>query len=261
MKRMRLLIAAACAVSFTGSAFAVVDDLTPPSLSWGEKSTKSVPRTAIEPSHWGKYGNPEEPATRPFKAFWRGLKAFNYQFRFTVNEGEEKAGRVGGGVQVFRGVRRGLVEIGAGTYMGMAGQYPLPVEQTHPANQYIDSDRRLAALADLPSTAAIFYYGGAGSVGAVFGPGVVTVAQSEVDRHAMSPEERAEVARAAAKFSKQKWPAGAVDRNTPRPAGLKYTGEWKDADDAARSDESVQEGNSYSGDMIKKARKGSINGK
>ena len=258
MKRMRLLIAAACAVSFTAGA---VDDLTPPAMSWGHKSTRSEPRTAIEPSHWGKYGNPEEPATRPFKACWRGLKAFKYQVRFTGNEGEQKAGRVGGGVQVFRGVRRGLVEIGAGTYMGMAGQYPLPVEQTHPANEFIDSDRRLAALADLPSTAAIFYYGGAGSVGAVFGPGAVTVAQSEVDRYAMTPEERAEVARAAAKFSKQKWPADARDRNTPRPGGLKYTGEWKDADDAAKADERVKEGNPYSGDMIKKARKGSINGK
>lgn len=259
MMRMRLLMAAGCAVAFTTSAFA--QNPTRHWLDWGQKSTKSVPRTAIEASHWGPYGNPEEPATRPFKAFWRGLKAFNYQFRFTVNEGEQKAGRVGGGVQVFRGVRRGLVEIGAGTYMGMAGQYPLPVEQTHPANEFIDSDRRLAALADLPSTAAIFYYGGAGSVGAVFGPGVVTVAQSEVDRHAMSPEERADVARAAAKFSKQNWPAGAVDRNTPRPAGLKYTGEWKDSDDAAKADERVQEGNPYSGDMIKKARRGSINGK
>ena len=169
-----------------------------------------------------------------------------------------KAGHVGGGVQVFRGVRRGLVEIGAGTYMGMAGQYPIPVEKTHPANEYIDSDRRLAALADLPSTAAIFWYGGAGSVGAVFGPGAVTVAQSEVDRYAMTPEERAEVARQAAKTSLQQWESSPQDRNTPRPGGLKYVGEWKAADDAAKAEDKTLEGNPYSGDMIKKARRGSI---
>ncbi len=30
---------------------------------------------AIEPIHYGKYGNPEEPATRPYKAIWWGLKS------------------------------------------------------------------------------------------------------------------------------------------------------------------------------------------
>ena len=258
MKRMGLLLAAGFVGAAAFSALAV-EPVHPGYGLLGEHGIVSPIRTAIEPSHWGPYGNPEEPATRPFKAFWRGLKAINYQFKTTVYEGEDKAARVGGGVQVFRGVRRGLVELGAGTYMGMAGQYPLPVEKTHPANVYIDSDRRLAALADLPSTAALFWLAGTGSIGTVFGPGVMTVAQSEVDRHAMTPEERAEVARQAAKTSLQQWPPDALARNNPRPAGLKYAGEWKAADAAAKAENKAIEGNPYSGDMIKKARKGPIN--
>lgn len=257
MKRLNLLRAAAIAVVFATGALAH----EPGHPGWGSEDgvgLYSKPRTAIEPSHWGPYGNPEEPATRPFKAFWRGLKAFKYQFKATVDDGERKAGHAGGGIQVFRGVRRGLVEIGAGTYMGMAGQYPLPVEETHPVNVYIDSDRRLAALADIPSTAGLFWLAGTGSVGTVFGPGLVTIAQSEVDRHAMSPEDRAEVARQAAKTSQQHWEPTAHDRNVPRPAGLKYVGEWKAADDAAKAEEKAAEANPYSGDMVKKARKGSI---
>ncbi len=216
---------------------------------------------AIEPSHWGPYGNPEEPATRPYKAFWRGLKAFKFQLKATIHEGQGKAGHAGN-IQFFRGVRRGLVEIGAGTYMGMAGQYPYPVETTHPANEFIDSDRRLAALADLPSTAAIFWYGGAGAVGAVFGPGAVTVGQSEVDRYAMTPEERAEVAAAAAKTSLQNWSPDPHARNQARPQGLKYTGEWKVVEEEAKvangkSTKTVVS-NPYSGDMIKKRRQGRI---
>ena len=260
MKRLSLLLAMGIAVTFAAGAWA--DDSIHPGWSSDGPKLYSQPRTAIEPSHWGPYGNPEEPATRPFKAFWRGLKAFRYQFKTTVIEGETKAGYAGGGIQTFRGVRRGLVEIGAGTYMGMAGQYPLPVEKTHPANVFIDSDRRIAALADLPSTAGIFWLAGTGSVGTVFGPGLVTIAQSEVDRYAMSPEDRAKVARQAAKTSQQHWGPTAHDRNAPRPAGLKYVGEWKAADDAAKAEEKAKtgalEGNPYSGDMIKKARSGKI---
>ncbi|MDZ4859077.1 MAG: hypothetical protein SGI88_08820 [Candidatus Hydrogenedentes bacterium] len=235
MKRMRLLLAAGLVAACGFGA------------------------SAIEPSHWGPYGNPEEPATRPYKAFWRGLKAFKYQVNATVRDGHRKAGAYGN-VQFFRGVRRGLVEIGAGTYMGMAGQYPFPVEKTHTANEYIDADRRRAALADLPSTAALFWYGGLGSVGAVFGPGAVTIAQSEVDRYAMTPEERAEVAAAAAKTSLQNWEPDPHARNRQRPAGLKYSGPWKVLDEAPSPQvrRVTVETNPYSGDMIKKRRNGRI---
>lgn len=212
---------------------------------------------AIEPSHWGKYGNPEEPAMRPYKSFWRGLKAFKYQQKATLDEGRQKAGAAGN-VQVVRGVRRGLVEIAGSTYMGMAGSWPTPVEETHPANMYIEADRRRAALADWPVAAGMFWLVGAGSVGTVFGPGFTTVGQSEVDRYAMTPEERAKVAENAAKTRQQNWPASQVDRNTPRPQGLKYTGPLKDADDLKKSQADKWQENPYTGDMVKKARRGTI---
>jgi hypothetical protein len=208
---------------------------------------------SIEPSHYGKYGNPEEPAMRPYKALWRGLKAFKYQVNNTVKEGERKAGTTGGQIQFFRGVRRGLVEIGASTYMGMAGSYPTPVEELHPANVAIEQDARTAALADIPSTVAIFGLLQTGSVGMVFGPGAVTVAQREVDRHAMTEEERDAVAAAARKTRLQNWPAAATERDEPRPAGLKYAGPWKVSEEAAKA--GIVEQSPYSGDMIKKARR------
>lgn len=209
---------------------------------------------AIEPSHYGKLGNPEEPATRPYKALWRGLKALKYQTGHSFKSGNEKMPVVGT-VEGFRGVRRGLIELGASTYRGMAGQYPAPVDELSWSNQKIEEDRRRAALADLPSTVAIIGAAGGGTAGMVFGPGLVTVAQSETDRAAMSEEAQARIAEAARATRQQQWPSDTIERNTPRPHGLKYVAPPKPAPGETKNEAGP---NAYSGDMIQKARRGGI---
>ncbi|MBX7257806.1 MAG: hypothetical protein K1Y02_15700 [Candidatus Hydrogenedentes bacterium] len=215
---------------------------------------------AIEPSHTGPYGNPEEPATRPYKAMWRGLKALKYQTCKGVKDGNNKVEYVGS-IEGFRGVRRGVVELGHSTYWGMAGTYPPPVDAVSPWNKRIDQDRRLAAFADIPTTVGIIGLAGGGAVGMVFGTGAITVGQSELDRSAMTPEQNEAVLAAARETAKQQWhpPQAGGNRNEMRPEGLRYdrstVKEPKKHD--MKGGRNIK-GNPYSGNMIKKARDGSI---
>ncbi|GMV93461.1 MAG: hypothetical protein AMXMBFR82_32390 [Candidatus Hydrogenedentota bacterium] len=215
---------------------------------------------AIEPSHWGKYGNPEEPATRPYKAFWRGLKAVPYQIGISKDSGEAKADAKWGRVEGFRGLRRGVVELGHSTWWGMAGTYPPPVEDFSSTNQWIESDRRLAALCDLPTTVGVFaLVSGSNALVMMFGSAAVTVAQSEVDRRAMGPEQLEANLAAAERARAQNWPANPTSRNDIRPQGLKYGGKLKEeAQEMKAEQESVYLNTPYSGDMIAKARRGRI---
>ncbi|MBN2312068.1 MAG: hypothetical protein JXR94_24025 [Candidatus Hydrogenedentes bacterium] len=110
---------------------------------------------AVEPAYKGKLGNPEEPATRVYKAFWRGCKAMKYQTVKAAKEGNEKVPGWGY-VQALRGVRRGTVELASSTYFGMAGRRPDDVEAISKANEYIDKEehKRLRTVADgLPVSA------------------------------------------------------------------------------------------------------------
>jgi hypothetical protein len=236
MKAMSTTLAVVLAVVFCGSA------------------------AAIEPSHWGKYGNPEEPATRPYKSFWRGLKAVPYQIGISKDSGEAKAGAKWGRVEGFRGVRRGVVELGHSTWWGMAGTYPPPVEDFSSSNQWIESDRRLAALCDLPTTAGVFaLVSGSNALVMMFGSAAVTVAQSEVDRRAMGPEELEANLAAARRTRAQNWPANAIARNDERPQGLKHGGALKAEAEAQKAEEeNVYLVTPYSGNMISKARRGRI---
>jgi len=215
---------------------------------------------AIEPTHWGKYGNPEEPATRPYKAFWRGLKAVPYQIHSSKISGRDKVDAEWGRIEGFRGVRRGVVELGHSTWWGMAGTYPPPVDDFSSTNQWIEHDRRLAALCDLPTTAGIFaLVSGSNALVMMFGSAAVTVAQSEVDRAVMGPEQLEANLEAARRTRAQNWPAGRVSRNDPRPQGLKYAGKMKEEADAKKEEEKNEALETpYSGDMIAKARRGRI---
>ena len=215
---------------------------------------------AIEPSHTGPYGNPEEPATRPYKAMWRGLKAVKYHTCKSVNDGNNKAQYVGS-IEGFRGVRRGVVELGHSSFWGMAGTYPPPVDAISPWNERIDQHRGIAAIADIPTTVGIIGLAGGGAIGMVFGTGAITVGQSELDRSAMTPEQNEAVLAAARETAKQQWhpPQGGGNRNAKRPEGLRYEHEAtaKPSKHEMKGGKDIK-GNSYSGDMIKKARDGRI---
>ena len=214
---------------------------------------------AIEPTHYGQYGNPEEPATRPYKAFWRGLKAIPYQVCNSAERGEEKAGTFGN-LEAFRGLRRGVVEFGDSSWWGMAGTYPPPVEHFSASNEWIEQDRRLAALCDLPTTVGVFALAsGSNALAMMFGAAAVTVSQSEIDRQAMSPEQLEANKAVARETRAQDWPSNTINRNDQRPQGLKFAGPLKMKAETKNLDEdSPIMDTPYSGDMISKARRGKI---
>ena len=108
---------------------------------------------ALEPAWEGPLGNPEEPALRPYKWFWRGAKALvYYPFRAAV-DGHVKKTPVLGLADGFRGLRHGLVEAGASVQMGMIGAVPRPMKVEGKVNTFINEDLLLRNLADTAATA------------------------------------------------------------------------------------------------------------
>jgi len=147
---------------------------------------------AIEPAYNGPMGNPEEPATRPYKAMYRGMKALFVQPIRGFKRGNDKVPGVGS-VEVFRGVRHGGVELIESTYTGMAGKLQPEYTQLQTLNTLIDSDRRVAALADGLTAAGLIHWSFNAPAATVFGAGGYVIIQSEVDISAMSEEEVAHV--------------------------------------------------------------------
>jgi hypothetical protein len=94
-----------------------------------------------------QFGNPEEPALRPYRGMWRGIKAFTYNVVKALNEGNRKFPGLGI-VEVGRGVRYGTVELASGTYMGMMGSRPKPVKYYSRPNEILDNDWLLRNTAD-----------------------------------------------------------------------------------------------------------------
>lgn len=100
---------------------------------------------------WPKY---EEKALRPYKALFRGIKALGHHTKASFIEGNTRVPIIGT-VEVFRGVRKGAVEIVSGTTMGMAGSKPKPYTELSKPNQIIDSEPFLSTAADFAVPAGI----------------------------------------------------------------------------------------------------------
>jgi len=119
-----------------------------------------VPAFAVQPSYRGPLGNPEEPALRPYKWVWHGLKSFVYQTKESFVRGNMNTPVVGS-VETLRGVRRGSFEMVESTYRG--GVFaPLPPRNTHAYrelgmfNTYAESDWLLRNTSDFLFTWYLF---------------------------------------------------------------------------------------------------------
>lgn len=101
------------------------------------------------------YRRVEEPALRPFRAFFRGIGAVFYQSVQALKEGNEKFPGLGT-VEVFRGLRTGAVELVHGTYMGMAGTKHWGYDELGDANRMINDNLLLAHMMDTATAWGLF---------------------------------------------------------------------------------------------------------
>jgi hypothetical protein len=72
---------------------------------------------AVKPAYVGVYGNPEEPALRPYKWMLRGFKAFWYQTGTQFRDGNLHTPVIGS-THALRGVRQGTFEMLESTFKG-----------------------------------------------------------------------------------------------------------------------------------------------
>ena len=77
----------------------------------------SLPGYTVEPAYTGQFGNAEEPALRPYKWLYRGVKSLFYNTADQLIDGNMRTPALGT-VQGLRGVRRGTVELGESLYRG-----------------------------------------------------------------------------------------------------------------------------------------------
>lgn len=113
---------------------------------------------AVEATYFGPHGNPEEPALRPYKWIWHGVKALLYQPARSFQHGNMKT-PVLGTVEVGRGLRRGTVEMLESVCRGAVFA---AIPEAHAAkdlgaaNQQIEEDPVLYNVADFGFTAPAF---------------------------------------------------------------------------------------------------------
>ena len=114
---------------------------------------------AVEPAYTGPYGNVEEPALRPYKWAFSGIKSLFYHSGKSVADGNLKF-PVLGTVELGKGVRTGGVELGESVFRGI-NFAPVPQDKDyykdiHKANEKINKHRGSQEVADAVSTVGIF---------------------------------------------------------------------------------------------------------
>jgi len=115
----------------------------------------STPARAVEPAYVGHMGNPEEPALRPYKWMWHGVKSLVYQTGNSFVRGNMHF-PVLGTAETGRGLRRGSFEMVESTYRGSVFAIP-PQEkgaykELGSMNQYIEEDLLLRNSTDFAFT-------------------------------------------------------------------------------------------------------------
>lgn len=105
---------------------------------------------AVKPAYVGPYGNPEEPALRPYKWMWRGVKALFFQTGVHFRDGNLHT-PVAGSTHALRGARKGTFELLESTFKG-AVFAPVPpkgdFKKLRAINTHIDESNGLYHLVD-----------------------------------------------------------------------------------------------------------------
>ncbi|MBI2431948.1 MAG: hypothetical protein HYV26_03670 [Candidatus Hydrogenedentes bacterium] len=117
---------------------------------------------ALEPEYTGQFGYAEEPALRPYKWFWVGVKSFGYQTKMGFVRGNMNFPVVGS-IETVRGIRKGAIDLGENTWNGILYR-SVPPKGYHKiqgdANNYIESDMLLRNASDFIASALVlrWYY-------------------------------------------------------------------------------------------------------
>lgn len=114
---------------------------------------------AVPPAYCGKLGNPEEPALRPWKGMYQGVRALLNRQHEAFREGNAKLPVVGS-VEVFRGGRRGVLDCVEITGRSVAGAVPPrgdEFKKQGKLNTSIESNEDGAFLVDFVSCGVVFF--------------------------------------------------------------------------------------------------------
>ena len=103
----------------------------------------------VEPAYRGPFGNPEEPALRPYKWLWRGIKATAYHTVSALRAGNEDY-PLFGTVYAAQGFRVGLTEFNRSLWRGMSGSLHIHTDyrETGKVHEFIEQDMLLRNVAD-----------------------------------------------------------------------------------------------------------------
>jgi len=112
----------------------------------------------VQAEYYGQFGYAEEPALRPYKWMWVGVKGFFHQTRDGFVRGNMKT-PVLGSVQTIRGVRRGTIDLAEYTWSG-ALYRSVPPRGFHRTegnwNSAIESDLALRNISDLVASELVW---------------------------------------------------------------------------------------------------------
>jgi len=108
---------------------------------------------AVPPAYYGPMGNPEEPALRPYKWLWHGIKVLVYHPVARFNQGNSVYPGVGS-LMVWQGAREGVVGLAESGVRGSL--YAIPPEpdafkDTGSVNAALMSDPLVSTVVDLPT--------------------------------------------------------------------------------------------------------------
>ena len=177
---------------------------------------------AVGPAHDGPMGNAEEPALRPYKWMWRGLKALVYRPLMAIEKGNRKTPGLGT-VELFRGIRKGMVELDESIVKGAMCSAPpkgKDYKEVGKVNASIDEDILLRNVADI---------GVAGGVLGVGAGGGIWLGQKVVDHYPLNtPERQAEILKQARTTRQARKEAARARNESASPlevARRKYVGD------------------------------------